>query len=280
VLSVVFGLLAAAFYGAADFCGGLAARRTAVFAVTVISQFAGFAVLLVLLAFTRWHLQSSDIVYGILAGICAGGGLVLFYHALAIGRMGVVSPITAVLAAAVPIIASAIQGERLSVTQIVGMILALVAIVLISASFEESEGGKREIATEGVREALLAGIIIGGFILFLSRAQGSSGLAILLPARGASVIVILLTALAFRGQVRASVRDLPLIVVCGILDMSANALFLFSARAGYVAIAAVLTGLYPASTVLLASVVLHERLQAIQRWGVLLALAGVALIAA
>jgi drug/metabolite transporter (DMT)-like permease len=279
VLSVAFGLLAAAFYGAADFCGGLAARRTAVFAVTVISQLSGFIVLVVLLAFTPWHLAWADVFYGVLAGICAGGGLVLFYHALAIGRMGVVSPITAVLAAAVPVVASVLGGEHLALVQIAGMALALVAIVLISASFEENEGGKREIATEGVREALLAGIIIGGFILFLSRTQLSSGLAILLPTRGASVLVILLAALAFKGQVRAGVRDLPLIIVCGVLDMSANALFLLSARSGYVAIAAVLTGLYPASTVVLASVVLREHLQPVQRWGVLLALAGVALIA-
>lgn len=279
MLSVIFGLLAAALYGAADFCGGLAARRTAVFAVTVISQVAGLAVLLVLLAFTRWHLQRADVAYGILAGICAGGGLVLFYHALSIGRMGVVSPITAVLAAAVPVGASMLGGEHLGAAQIAGMACALVAIVLISASFEESAAGKREIATEGVREALLAGVIIGGFILFLSRTQASSGLAILLPTRAASAIIVLLTALAFRGQVRASIRELPLIVVCGILDMSANALFLLSARAGYVAIAAVLTGLYPASTVILAAVVLREHLQPVQRWGVLLALAGVALIA-
>lgn len=278
--SVIFGLLAAAFYGAADFCGGVAARRTAVFAVTVISQLAGFVLLAVILAFTRWHLQRAEIYYGILAGICAGGGLVLFYHALSIGRMGVVSPITAVLAAAVPVIASVFQGERLAAMQIAGMGLALVAIVLISASFEEGEDGKREIATEGVREALLAGIIIGGFILFLSRTQASSGLAILLPTRAASVIIVFLSALALRGPMRASLRELPLILVCGVLDMSANALFLLSARAGYVAIAAVLTGLYPASTVILASLVLREHLQRVQRWGVLLALAGVALIAA
>jgi drug/metabolite transporter (DMT)-like permease len=279
VASLVYGLLAAAFYGAADFCGGLAARRTAVFAVTVLSQLSGLAVLLGILALTRWHLVGSDVVFGALAGICAGGGLVLFYHALSIGRMGVVSPITAVLASAVPLVASVARGERLHATQIVGMAIALVSIVLIAASFEESEEGKREIATEGVREALIAGVVIGGFILFLSRAQPASGIAILLPARIASVLVLLLCAAAFRGRLRTSLRALPLVVVCGVLDMAANAFFLLSARAGYVSIAAVLTGLYPASTVLLAWVVLRERLQRIQRVGVVLALAGVALIA-
>ncbi len=278
--AVVYGLLAAVFYGAADFCGGVAARRSAVFAVTVISQLAGLVALLAVLAFTHWRLTPHDLIFGALAGICAGGGLALFYHALAIGRMGVVSPITAVLAAAVPVIASLVHGEHLRATQAAGMLLALVAVVLISASFEEGEGGTREIATEGVREALLAGLIIGGFILFLSRASPASGVAILLPARAASVLVLLAIAAGLRGSVRASRSVLPLIVLCGVLDMTANAFFVLSARAGYVSIASVLTGLYPASTVVLAWLVLRERLQRVQRWGVVLALAGVALIAA
>ncbi len=278
---ILFGLLAAAFYGAADFCGGLAARRTAIFAVTIVSQLAGLVALLLILGLTHWRLSQSDFLYGALAGVCAGGGLALFYHALAVGRMGVVSPITAVLASAVPVIASLVRGEHLRVTQIVGMLIALIAIVLIAASFEEGESsGKREIATEGVREALIAGVVIGGFILFLSHAQPASGIAILLPARAASVLVLLAIAAAFRGAVRPSVAALPLIVVCGVLDMAANAFFVLSARSGYVSIAAVLTGLYPASTVLLALIVLRERLQRVQQLGVVLALAGVVLIAA
>ncbi len=278
-MSIAFGLLAAAFYGAADFCGGVAARRSALFGVTIFSQLAGLLVLLVILAFTRWHLTAGDLVVGALAGLCAGAGLALFYHALAIGRMGVVSPVTAVLASGVPVIASVVRGEHLHDAQWIGMLLALIAIVLISASFEEGESGKREIVTEGLREALVAGIIIGGFILFLSRASAGSGLAILLPARAASVLVLLLIALVARGSIRATAKTLPLIALCGVLDMSANAFFLLSARAGYVSIASVLTGLYPASTVFLALIVLRERLQLIQRWGVVLALAGVALIA-
>lgn len=275
--SILFGLLAAVFYGAADFCGGLATRRASVFAVTVISQLAGLLALLIILSLTHWRLAQSDIIYGALAGLCAGVGLAIFYHALAVGRMGIVSPITAVLASAVPVVASLVRGERLHLIQSIGIAVALVSIVLIAASFEE--GGKREIATAGLREALVAGVIIGGFILFLSRAQPASGLAILLPARIASVLALLTIATALRSVVRPSVGIMPLIAVCGVLDMLANAFFVLSARAGYVSIAAVLTGLYPASTVLLARVVLRERLQTIQRWGVVLALAGVALIA-
>ncbi len=272
-------MLAAAFYGAADFCGGYASRRSAVFGVTILSQLAGLVALFIVLAFTHWRLTASDVAYGALAGVCAGGGLVLFYHALTIGRMGVVSPITAVLASGVPVVASLVRGERLHLAQGAGMLVALVAIVLISASFEEGEGGKREIATEGVREALVAGVVIGGFILFLSRASAASGLAILLPARAASVLVLLLVAAAVRGTIRPSGGMLPLIVLCGVLDMTANAFFVLAARSGYVSLASVLTGLYPASTVVLAWAVLHERMQRAQWAGFALALAGVALIA-
>lgn len=278
--SILFGLLAAAFYGAADFCGGYASRRSAVFAVTIVSQLSGLVALLAVLALSHWRLTAPDLAYGALAGLCAGSGLALFYHALAIGRMGVVSPITAVLAAAVPVLASLFWGERLRWTQDTGIVVALAAVVLISASFEEGAGGKREIATEGVREALVAGVVIGGFILFLSRASAGSGLAILLPARAASVLVLLALAAVLRGSIRPSREMLAVIIVGGVLDMAANAFFVLSARAGPVAIASVLTGLYPATTVVLAWVLLHERLQRVQRWGVLLALAGVALIAA
>lgn len=278
--SVVFGLLAAVFYGAADFCGGFASRRSAVFGVTILSQLAGLIALFAILAFTHWRLTPSDLMYGALAGLCAGAGLALFYHALAIGRMGIVSPITAVLAAAVPVIASIVRGEHLRLEQGIGMALALAAVVLISASFEEGESGKREIATEGLREALVAGVVIGGFILFLSRASPGSGVAVLLPARAASVLVLLAIAATARAQIRPSGGMLPLIIVCGVLDMTANAFFVLSARAGYISIASVLTGLYPASTVFLAWILLRERLQRSQWCGVALALAGVALIAA
>jgi len=278
-VAVLFGLLAAALYGAADFCGGVAARRSPVFAVTVLSQLAGLLVLLVILGATHWRLTPHDVLLGALSGICAGSGLALFYHALAIGRMGVVSPITAVLAAAVPVAASFVRGEHLHATQVTGIAVALVAVVLISASFEEGAAGAREIATKGVREALVAGVVIGGFILFLSGTSRASGLAAILPARAASVLVLLVIAAAIRGRLKTPAPTLPLIALCGVLDMSANAFFVLSARAGYVSIAAVLTGLYPASTVLLAWLLLRERLQRVQRWGVVLALAGVALIA-
>ena len=264
-------------YGAADFCGGLATRRTPMFTVAVISQAAGFVLLLVLLPFTPSHTVASDYVFGALAGVCGALGVALLYHALSIGKMGIVSPITAVLAAAFPLVFGAIRGERLSLTEGLGLVLALVAIVMISLSFEPS--GKREISTAGVREAIVTGFVFGAFFILLSYTHPAAGLHNLLAARIASISFLLVAAFATRTNLVPNRADVPLIVGTGLLDMTANILYVLATFAGYLSIAAVLTSLYPASTVFLARVVLGERLGWIQKAGVAIALAGVVLIA-
>ncbi len=247
------------------------------FAVAVLSQTVGFVLLLCVLPFTPGHTVPSDYLFGALAGIGGALGVALLYHALSIGKMGIVSPITAVLAAAIPVIYGTLRGDRLGLTQIIGLALAVVAIGMISLSFEDT--GKREIATKGVREAILAGFGFGAFLILLSQTHPAAGLHNLIGARLASIAILLVIALATRTRVAAPRADWPLIVGCGILDMSANILFVLAIFAGGLEIAAVLTGLYPASTVFLARVVLGERLSLTQKAGVAIALAGVVLIA-
>lgn len=277
LIGVLLSLLAAAFYGSADFCGGLATKRSAMVAVAICSQFAGLILLLIVRPFIPAHAQLPDYVFGALAGICGGLGVALLYHALSIGKMGVVSPITAVLASAVPLGIGVARGEHLSGLQYAGIAAALVAIVMISFSTEES--GTREFATAGVKEAIACGMILGGFLFFLSYTHRAAGLDNLLAARIASIGVLAATGFALRQPYLPRRIDLPLVIVTGVLDMTANALFVLATFAGYLSIAAVLTGLYPASTVLLARIVLNERLRSIQKAGVGLALAGVLLIA-
>jgi drug/metabolite transporter (DMT)-like permease len=275
-MSAILGVLAAVFYGAADFCGGLATKRTPVFSVAIVSQAVGFGLLLVILIVVPQHATLADELWGLAAGACGGLGLALLYHALSIGKMGVVSPITAVLAASLPLGVGTLGGEHLATLQIVGVIAALSAVVLISLSTEES--GTREIATSGVREAIASGIVLGGFYLFLGLARPQAGLAPLVTARAASIGFLLLVALIARSSVIPRKGTFALIALSGALDMTANALYLFARYAGYLSIAAVLTSLYPASTVFLAGIVLRERLRPMQWVGVGLALGGVALI--
>jgi drug/metabolite transporter (DMT)-like permease len=277
-LAVLFGLVSAAFYGAADFFGGLATRRSSIFSVVVISQLVGFVLLLVATVFLPSHATASDYACGFAGGICGGVGLALLYHALSIGKMGVVSPITAVLAAALPVVLGVeARHETLAWFQSAGVVVALVAIVLISLSFDER--GKMEFATAGVREAIAAGIVIGGFYLCLGLTHRDSGVQPILAARLASAALLVVVSLIARAQLRPARGVFPLIALAGVLDMTANVLYVLATRTGFLSIAAVLTSLYPASTVLLARFVLRERLHAIQKFGVVLALAGVALIA-
>ena len=276
-MAIVLGLLAAALYGAADFCGGLATRRSTMFAVTAVSQAAGLVLLLLAMPFLPSHFTHASAVYGLAAGACGGLGILLLYHALSIGKMGVVSPITAVLAAALPVVAGVMRGDRLSVLQFCGIAAALAAVVLISLSTEPD--GRFEFSTAGVREALASGIILGGFYIFLALAGKGAGVYPLLFARVGSVAILLLVAGVLRRGIVPAAATLPIVLLAGVIDMSANVCYLLAAYAGYLSIAAVLTSLYPASTVFLASAVLGERLAKVQKAGVALALAGVALIA-
>ncbi|MGR4065336.1 MAG: EamA family transporter [Vulcanimicrobiaceae bacterium] len=275
--AVVLGLLAATFYGAADFCGGLASKRATMLAVTFGAQATG----LVLIAAAIWFFPGTptpvDLLWGLAAGVCGGAGIGLLYHALSIGKMGVVSPVTAVIAALFPVVVGFARGERPALWQCIGFAIALIAVVLISYSREDS--GEREISTAGVKEAIAAGVVIGGFLLFLSFAHKSAGMWPLAAARVGAIALLGALALATRTSLRPPGGVVRLVLLAGSIDMLANVLYVLAVHAGYLTVAVVLTSLYPASTVFLARIVLKERLQLQQKVGVALALAGVALIA-
>lgn len=276
-MGIVFGLLAAVFYGAADFLGGFATRRSPMLAVAVISQAAGFILLVAALPFFGGHATHDAILYGALAGISGGVGIALLYHALSIGKMGVVSPTTAVLGAAFPVGAGVLRGEHLSAWQVAGIAIALLAVIMISVSTEPD--GRFEFSTAGVKEAIASGIFIGGFLIFLASAGRNAGLYPLVSARLASTAFLVLIALVLRKSITPLRASVPIILLAGAIDMTANCLYVLATYAGYISVAAVLTSLYPASTVFLARIVLGERLAALQKIGVACALAGVALIA-
>ena len=243
----------------------------------VLSQLSGFILLLCLLPFLHGTTVMSDYLWGALAGLGGGIGIALLYHALSIGRMGVVSPITAVIGSGIPVVVSAIRGDHLAWTQWLGICVAFVAIVLISSSAEPS--GEREISTAGVKEALFAGLAFGAFLLFLANTHREAGIHNLVAARISSISVLILIAGATRTSLVPARTALPLIIFTGAIDMTANALYVLATLNGALSIAAVLTSLYPASTVFLARVTLGERLSLVQRFGVAFALLGVGLIA-
>jgi drug/metabolite transporter (DMT)-like permease len=275
-VAVVLALASALVYGAADFCGGMASRRATAFVVVALSQAAGLVALLAVLPVVGGSPTSADLAWGAAAGLAGSGGLVLFYRALAAGVMSVVAPVTALTAAAVPVLVGLVLGERLAPWAAVGIALALVAVVLVAA-----EGGLPTVRTArsaGLLPALAAGLGFGVFFVLLDRTSPESTLWPLLASRSVSVVLVLVLGLAVRASLRIHGRTTMLVVLAGVLDMAANALFLVATQQGQLAITGVLASLYPVSTVVLAQMVLRERLVRVQVAGLATAAVAVVLI--
>jgi drug/metabolite transporter (DMT)-like permease len=211
--------------------------------------------------------------------LTGGLGVALLYRALAVGRMAVVAPTTAVCAVVIPVLVSVGLGERPGALAVGGMLLGLGAIVLVSQQSEDggTAGGRRGRLPAGVGMALVSGVAIGLFLLSLARTRPEAGMWPILVSRTVSVTLFGVAALASRQPFRVP-GLLGLALLCGVLDMTANALYLVAARTGPLSMVVTLASLYPASTVLLARVVLGERLNARQVVGVVCALAAIVLI--
>ena len=275
-MAVLLALLAATVYGAADFFGGIASRKTAPAAVVLISQLAGAVVLGGSWFFLPGHFYVADVGWGIAAGFAGSIAIATLYGALAVGRMGVVSPITAVIGASVPVAAGYLFGERPALLAIVGVILAFVAVALVSANEETRRISLRE---PGVTLAIVSGLAIGALFVLLGHGHGDAGLARLAITRATSITILVIYAMVRRESLRPAKGSFRTILVAGAFDMAANVLYVASTRYGLLAIVSVLTSLYPASTVFLARIFLDERLTRAQWVGVAVAATGVVLIA-
>lgn len=277
-MAVVLALASAVVYGMADFCGGLSTRRASEFAVVVLSQAAGLAALLLLLPWLGGSPRPVDFLWGAAGGIAGSAGLIVFYRALADGVMSVVAPVTAVAAAAVPVLVGIALGEHIPWWTGLGIALALVAVVLVAA--EQGLGSLRHARPTSLVPALIAGGAFGLFFVLLDRTHDGSGLSPLVGTRAVSVALVLLLALARKRSLHVPRRALPIVLVAGVGDMAANALFLLATqRGGQLAITGILASLYPASTVLLAQFVLREKLASTQVAGLFSAVGAVVLIA-
>ncbi|GAA5042180.1 drug/metabolite transporter (DMT)-like permease [Thermocatellispora tengchongensis] len=274
--AVVLATACAVVYGTADFLGGLATKRSQVFAVVALSQLAGLAFVLALLPVLPGSFSPGALLWGMSAGLAGAAGLVLFYWALANGVMSVVAPATATMSAAVPVAYGLAVGERPEPVALAGVVVAITAVLLVSR--DPSAGASRSTLAP-LLAALVSGAGFGGFFILLSHAPQGTGLWPLLGARVASITVVVLLALATRRALRPGRGSLRVIAAAGVLDMAANVLYLFAAQQGLLSLVAVLVSLYPASTLVLARYVLGERLHPVQIAGVVAALVAVGLIA-
>ena len=276
-MAVLLALASAVVYGAADFCGGLATRRATAFAVVALSQLAGLLALLFLLPWVGGDPTGADLAWGAAAGVVGATGLVLFYRALAEGVMSVVAPVTAVSAAALPVLGGIALGERIGPWTVAGIVLALVAVVLVAA--EDGLGSLRTARPASLVPALAAGAGFGLFFVRLDRTAQAAELSPLVATRVVSVLAVVVLARLAARPLSAPRGALPVVLLTGVGDMTANALFLLAAQQGQLAITGVLASLYPVSTVVLAQLVLRERLAATQAAGLVAAGVAVVLIA-
>ena len=310
VLVVVIGLTGALIFGAADFLGGLAAKRISSIRVTAIAAVAGLLALLIGLPFVGGTWSAEALLYGGLSGVTGAGAIVLLYACLAIGPMSILSPTTAVVSAIVPMTAGLVRGERLEPLGYVALGLALVAVVLVG--FVPERNAVRP-SLKALSMAIGSGVLIGVFMILIDLTPDDSGLVPLIANRSvnaaimvATIAVLALVAAGRRGAAtgnpgseriatpdetepatmvatphatRPWLAGLKLAILCGALDAVANSLMLLGLRLGELTIMSVLTAMYSAGTIVLAAVVLKERLTASQVFGLVLALTSAAMLA-
>lgn len=279
-MAPVLALLSAVAYGAADFLGGMAARKATAVAAVVVSQTAGLILLLLALPLLPETIVNPiDIAWGAVAGLAGGSGVALLYRALALGPMSVVAPLTAVFAATVPVFTGLALGERLSMVTTLGIALAAIAIVLIG----QEQGSRPRSLTQqatarGITLSIVAGLLVGVFFVSLERTSAASGLWPLVPARVVAISLFTGSALAGGRPVLVPWSVAGVAVGAGALDMLANALFLIAVQQGPLSVVATLASLYPASTIILARIVLGERWSRLQAAGIATAVAATAMI--
>ncbi|MFW0875072.1 EamA family transporter [Rhodococcoides corynebacterioides] len=284
--AVLLALLAAVGYGVSDFVGGVASRRVAALRVVIVSYPVSVIVVAVAVPVVGGSPTPSSLVWGALSGVAGGVAVWWFYLALAGGPMAVVSPVTAVLVAGVPVLIGLAVGERPSVLAYVGIVAALVAVVLVSRESPDEAAG--EVAGGRVlrftpRIALLtvaSGVAFAATFVCLDRAgEDDTGLWPLLASRLAATALVWAVALSTGAFSAPRGSVLHLAAGIAVLDVVANAALLFAFQDGLLSLTSVIASLYPAATVLLAMVMLGERVGTVQKVGMVVALGAVALIA-
>jgi drug/metabolite transporter (DMT)-like permease len=261
-MAIALALGSSLIWGCADFIGGMFSRRHPLAAVTLVSQGAGFVALFAWLAVAGFSIDERSLGLGLLAGLGGGAGLALFYRALAVGTMSIVSPVTA-CGALVPFVLSLATGERPAALVLAGAVVALGGAVLASADEHRSDDIDRR------RAALLAlgaALALGLFVYFLGLGgKDGNALSALVGARVGSLGVLTLWAAVTRASVRLDRSAWPAIAGLGLLDTTANGLFVLASERGFLSIVSVLGSLYPVATIFAAYLLLGERISRMQR---------------
>lgn len=279
---VLLALAAAAAYGVSDFIGGVASRRSSAWPVAFLAGVGGLFGALVMAVTIDGDPATSHLLWGALSGVGSGAGGAFLYRGFASGRMGVVAPVSAVGAAALPAAVGLALGERPSLLVCIGLVAALPAIWLVAGVPDDDAGtapaGRR--GAEGLVDGILAGLGFGLLFVAMGRVPDGAGFWPLVTAQGTSLVVIATIAAASGARWLPGVPSQAWGLAAGLLASAAVLCFLLATQAGLLTVAAVLTSLYPAFTILLAAVALREPIYRAQGVGLALCAAAVSLVAA
>ena len=272
-LTAVFALSAAIAWGSGDFLGGMISRRIGAIH-TMFLSYAVALIILVIVALLRHEPFSSpmDLTWGALAGLFGMAGFGFLLRGFATGRMGIVAPVSAVLATAIPVIFSIFSEGFPRILQLIGFALALISIWLLSRP--EKLGG----SPAGLGMALFAGLGFGGFFTALDQISADAVFWPVAFGRLAACVAMILFALGTRGSLISQSPPLGLLTLLGCLDVGGNLFFLLAVQAGRLDVAAVLASLYPAITAILAWLIAREHLASLQIIGMALAITAIMLI--
>lgn len=276
-MAIIFGIVAAIAYGVSDFVGGLATKRAGAWPVVMWTQLLALVGAVAVTPFFGGVLTGRVVGWGVAAGVGTSVGSLALYQGLATGRMNVVAPLSGVVAAALPVLVGLGLGERLPTLVAVGIVIALVAIVLVSLSPAGGAAGRRVGSDAGF--GILAGVGFALLFVGLQQAGRSSGTWPLVVTEAVAVCVVGGVVVLAHHPARLRGPAIGLTAVAGAAAFAATLLYLLATRHGVLAVVAVLVSLYPALTVILAAVVLHERSTRVQIVGMVAAAVAVAMIA-
>jgi drug/metabolite transporter (DMT)-like permease len=277
-VTVVLALVGAAVFGVSDFLGGVASRRVSPWRVAAIGQATALVLAVPTALLASWErVARGDVAWSLGSGVTVAIGLGLFYSAMARGAVSLVVPLTAVVSATIPVVYALVRGERPGAVTFGGIVLALVAIAVVSAF--PGAGAPGLGPTSSLVFSLTAGLCFGAFIVLVSHASDHAGLWPIVFSRVTSASGLVVLAFAFTGSRPDGLLDAaPVCVAVGVLEAAGIVALLLALQRGPLAVASALLALYPVGTVLLAMAFLRERLTRHQLMGVAMALCSVALI--
>jgi drug/metabolite transporter (DMT)-like permease len=278
-MAVALGVLVALSWGSADFLGGFTSQRLHTVTVLLVSQSFGLGAAILLVVALRDEAPDAHVfVLSAIAGVVGVGALWLLFRGLATGRMSVVAPLSAVGGGVLPVAWGLLHGEHPTALALVGVVLALIAVVIVGRGAEHDPVPSIP-PTQELALGIGSGIGFGVVLILFSESATDSGMWPLLIARCAAVPMLAALAFALGRSVRVPGPDLVPVAGAGLFDVGANAMVLLAVRRGLLSLVAPVAALYPATTVVLARIILHEKIGRQRVGGLALGLAGLALIA-